>query len=128
MLVSVVSAVVLTASFGPPQTDCPEDVNGKGFALVFAERPAEGFELFFKDHGKTWEEVPAAQAAALERSKNPWLVFGYNKDASDFNLNVAMTQISPKIDTKMSTDFSGYFSDDLGESDVLNNYGLHDIY
>lgn len=127
MIVSILSAVVLTATFEPPQTTCPEDAEGKGFALVFAEKPSDGFEVFYKEKGKTWEDVPAAKSAAIERSTNPWLVFRYTNDASDFGLKVGFASEAPTLDGKMSTDFSGYFRAD-GTDDGLNNFGLHDIY
>lgn len=128
MIVSIVSAVVLTASFEPPQTACPDDVDGKGFALVFAEKPSDGFEVFYKEKGKTWEDVPAAQTAALERTTNPWLVFRYNNDTSDFGFKVGFASEAPKVDGKLSTDFSGYFRSGTGTDEGLNNFGLQDIY
>ena len=128
MLVGVIAAVTCFGGFGPPRTNCPQEVDAKGYALLFAECPNDGFEIFIKDSGKTWEDVTAMKTAAEEKPDNSWLVFLLGSLDMDYMVKVAMPgRKLPVADGHITTDFSGYFKADTPSAE-LNNFGLHDIY
>lgn len=130
MLVGAVAAAAFVANFGAPEHTCPEDIATKGFALVFAETPSQGFELFYKDPGLQWSAVPELNRAVEDKRDQPWLVFHLGTLDADYAVSVAIAlQKLPKADGAIASDFDGYFScDPLMRPETLNNFGLHDIY
>lgn len=130
MLVGVIATVTCLGGFNPPQTMRPEETESKGYALLFAESPSNGFELFFKEAGKTWEEVIEAQAAAEKRPDNPWLIFQLESLDMDYFVRVAMkSENLPVAEGRASADFTNYFEPcSPAKPEALNNFGLQDIY
>ena len=100
----------------------------KGIALVFAEKPADGFELFVKPAGQTWHDISSIRKAALISVGSPWLVFHLGRMDRDYAVKIDMTSEKPRFEGRADADFEGYFGDEFDRSLVLNNYGLHGTY
>jgi hypothetical protein len=128
MLVTVIAAATFAGS--PQVFSSPEETDTKGYALVFGDKQEEGFELFFKDSGKAWSDVPEAQAAADQKRDNSWLVFHLGNVNADFFVRIALQASKvPIADGRAAADFRGYFhTTDPAAPEAMNNFGLHDIY
>lgn len=129
MIVSIAAAVVCLSGYGQPVMTS-EQQNSKGYALVFTQSPEGSFEVFYKDPGQVWEDIPAVYSAAQTKQDNPWLVFHLASLDVDYAVRVGLAaQKPPMADGYATSDFSSYFPcEGSAKIDALNNFGLHDIY
>ena len=128
MLLGLLAATCM-GQFDPAALDDDCVADAKGIALVFAERPIDGFELFVKPAGRTWLEIASIRKAATISVGSPWLVFHLGRMDRDYTVTISLDQETPKVEGRSDATFDAYFGeDDFDRSLVLNNFGLHGIY
>ena len=126
MLVALAAATI-GMTYTPPIITRPEDVDARGYALVFSREDRGTFSVLIKDAGKKWESVPEVEATVENQCDFSWVVFHTIIPNVDFVLH-SFRQQGAELDAKanVSEDLSDYFAEDGITAD--NNFGLHDIY
>ena len=125
-MLAALAAATFGMSYQPPVVTQPEDVDARGYALVFSREDRGQFSVFVKDPGKRWAEVPKVEETAEKYDGGfDWVVF----HTVIPNVDVVLTTFRSKEDMNAkatSDDLTGYFEDEGIVAD--NNFGLHDIY
>lgn len=126
MLVALAAATI-GMTYTPPIETRPEDLDARGYALVFSREDRGTFSVLIKDAGKKWENA----AKVEETNENPcdfsWLVFHTIVPNMDFVLHSFRkegTDMGAKVHA--SEDLTDYFENEGMVAE--NNFGLHDIY
>ena len=126
-MLAALAAATIGMTYTPPIITRPEDVDARGYALVFSREDRGTFSVLIKDAGKKWDQVPAAETTAESQCDFSRVVFDTIIPNVDFVLH-SFKQQGQELDAKanVSEDLSDYFSDDGISAE--NNFGLHDIY
>jgi|SRR5687767_4182300 len=125
-MLAALAAATIGMTYQPPIVTRPEDLDAKGYALVFSREDRGTFSVLIKDAGKKWE-----QNAAVEETEKScefsWLVFHTIVPNMDFVLH-SFRKEGTDMDAKVNVqdDLTDYFKNDGIEAE--NNFGLHDIY
>jgi hypothetical protein len=125
-MLAAIAAATFGMSYQPPVVTQPEDVDARGYALVFSREDRGQFSVFVKDPGKRWSDVPKVEETAEKYDGSfDWVVFHTIVP----NVDVVLHTFRNKEELKAqptSDDLTGYFDDEGIVAD--NNFGLHDIY
>jgi hypothetical protein len=125
-MITALAAATIGMTYTPPLVTRPEDLDARGYALVFSREDRGTFSVLVKDAGKKWEQIPKSEETALNHCVS-WVVFHTIVPNLDFVLH-SFKKDGEDVDAKVnvSNDLSEYFE---GDSIVAgNNFGLHDIY
>ncbi len=127
-MLAALAAATIGMTYQPPIVTRPEDLDARGYALVFSREDRGTFSVLIKDAGKKWEQVPEVEETVEKQQCDfSWVVFHTIIPNMDFVLH-SFKQEGADLDAKanLSEDLSDYFSDDGMSAE--NNFGLHDIY
>jgi hypothetical protein len=126
-MLAALAAATIGMTYTPPIVTRPEDVDARGYALVFSREDRGTFSVLIKDAGKKWDQVPEVEETAEKECDFSWVVFHTIIPNMDFVLHSFKSQ-GAELDAKadVSADLSDYFEEDGITAD--NNFGLHDIY
>ena len=125
-MLAALAVATIGMSYQPPLITSPEDVDARGYALVFSSADRDTFSVLIKDAGKKWELDPAVEEAAEKSCDFSWLVFHTIVPNMDFVLHSFKKEgedMGARVNA--SDDLTNYFENDVVAE---NNFGLHDIY
>ncbi len=126
-MLAALAAATIGMTYTPPIVTRPEDVDARGYALVFSNEDRGTFSVLIKDAGKKWDQVSEVEETAEKECDFSWVVFHTIIPNMDFVLH-SFKQQGAELDVKanVSEDLTDYFQEDGITAE--NNFGLHDIY